>query len=80
MCIRGVYTDVYWNIYVNKSWKQSTEHIGTSDEVSTLGLGLETRLVSRPIFASLSLGLGLEGFMSRLGLKGYRSRSQACCV
>jgi len=26
------------------------------------------------------LGLGLEGFRSRLGLVGYRSRSQACCL
>jgi len=33
-----------------------------------------SRLVSRPIFASLSLGL--EGFRSRLGLglEGFRSR------
>jgi len=39
-----------------------------SDEV--LRLGLET------IFASL----GLEGFRSHLAFKGYRSRSQACCL
>jgi len=37
-----------------------------------LRLGLET------IF--LSLSLGLEGFRSHLALKGYRSRSQACCL
>jgi len=35
-----------------------------------------SRLVSRPIFASL----GLEGFRSRLGIEDYRSRSQACCL
>jgi len=39
------------------------------------------RLVSKPIFASL----GLEGFRSRLGLKGYRCRSLIkwvflCCI
>jgi len=37
-----------------------------------LRLGLVT------IIASLSLGL--EGFRSHLALKGYRSRSQACCL
>ena len=40
------------------------------DEV--LRFGLET------IFMSLSLGL--EDFRSHLALKGYRSRSQACCL
>jgi len=34
-----------------------------------------SRIVSRPNFASL----GLEGFRSRLGLGGYRSRSQTYC-
>jgi len=38
-----------------------------SDEVLRLGL--------KTIFASL--GLYLEGFRSRLGLKGHKSRSQA---
>ena len=44
-----------------------------SDGVSRLGLGLETRRVSRPVFWSL----GLEGLRSRLGLEGFRSRSRA---
>jgi len=43
--------------------------------VSTLSDGV-SRLVSRPIFASLGL---LEGFRSRLGLEGYRSRDLEYC-
>jgi len=35
-----------------------------------------SRIVSRPNFASLDL----QGFRSRLGLEGYRSRSQAYCL
>ena len=38
---------------------------------------LVSRLVWRPIFASLNLGL--EGFWSRLGLEGYRSRDYENC-
>jgi len=39
---------------------------------------MESRdLVSRPIF--VSLGLGLEGFRSRLGLEGFRSRDFEYC-
>jgi len=41
-----------------------------SDGVSRLGLGLESRRVSRPVFWSL----GLEGFRSRLGLELFVSR------
>ena len=36
---------------------------------------LVSRHVSRHVFSSL--GLGLEGFRSRLGLEGFRSRSRA---
>jgi len=38
-----------------------------------------SRRVSRPVFWSLSLGLGLgpEGLRSHLGLEGFRSRSRA---
>jgi len=35
-----------------------------------------SRLVSKPIFASL----GLKGFRFSLGLEGYRSRLQAYCL
>ena len=41
---------------------------------------MESRdLVSRPVFSSLGLGLGLECLRSRLdlGLEGFRSRSRA---
>jgi len=44
-----------------------------SDGVSRLGLSLESRRVSRPVFWSL----GLEGLRSRLGLECFRSRSRA---
>jgi len=46
----------------------------SSDGVSWLGLGLETR-VSRPIFVSL----GLAGFRSRLCLECYRYRDFEYC-
>jgi len=48
--------------------------VETSDGVSRLGLGLETRLETR--FWSL----GLEGLRSRLGLEGFRSPSRALCL
>ena len=34
--------------------------------------------VSRPVI--WSLGLGLEGLRSRLGLKGFRSQTRALCL
>jgi len=36
-----------------------------------------SRRVSRSVFSSLGLGLGLEGLRSRLGLEGFRSLSRA---
>jgi len=45
--------------------------------MESLDLDSVSRRVSRPIFASL--GIGLDGFRSRLGLKGYRSRDFECC-
>jgi len=44
-------------------------------------LVLVSRRVSRPIFASLGLGLGLEGFKCRLGLglEGFRFRDFEYC-
>jgi len=36
-----------------------------------------SRRVSRPVFSSLGLGLGLEGLRSLLGLEGFWSRSRA---
>jgi len=39
-----------------------------------------SRRVSRPVFLSLGLGLGLERLRSRLGLEQFRSRSRVLCL
>ena len=53
-----------------RPWSGASTVVEYRDLVSVSGL------ISRHIYTSLSL----EGFRSRLGLGGYRSQSQTCCL